>query len=105
MLARTRRYTHFIARTAVLAVAAAAFVVVSGLPAQAHAFYAAPPYYGSSCQTFSFGPLGYSTCSPSNIYYAHPSYDYSAYPYYYYAARGGSVVDEGAPGEGGNGHP
>lgn len=105
MLARIRRYTHLIARTAVLAVAAAAFVVISGLPAQAQAYYAAPRYYGSSCQMFSYGPPRYSTCRPPNRYYTYPSYNYSAYPYYYYAAHGGSVVDEGAPGEGGNGHP
>jgi hypothetical protein len=108
-----RRYLHMLARFvakrqlivgAAVVAAAAAFVVVSGLPAQAQVYYSAP-YYSSPCQMYSYGPYTYSTCSPSNTYYNYPYY-YGA-PYYYspYYGGGGSAVDPGSPGEGGSGHP
>jgi hypothetical protein len=93
MGARSRYRTRLIAFAAVFAVAAAAFVVVSGT-APAHAqtwyydYYYAAPAYQSNCSTFSFGGITYSNCPaypPSNVYYYTSPYDYvPAYgPTYY----------------------
>jgi hypothetical protein len=101
MTAYFHRTKNLIARAAALAIVAAAFVAMSGLPAQAQVFNSYPAYNG--CQTFSMGPFAYSSCNPYNTSYYSPYY-YYGYPYYYYGG-GGSVVDPGAPGEGGNGHP
>jgi hypothetical protein len=100
MAARWCRSKHWIARAAVLAVVAAAFVVAGGLPAQAQA-YSPYQYYGTQCQTYSYGGLTYNTCNPSNGYYNDP-YSYGPGPYYH-SPR---AIDRGAPGEGegSNGH-
>jgi len=80
MVARIRKTKALVTRVAVLALAAAAFVVVSGLPAEAQVLYSYPPY-GQSCQTFSFGVVSYTTCTP--VTYTAPNYYGYPGPYYY----------------------
>jgi hypothetical protein len=88
MVARIRKTKALVTRMAVLAVAAAAFVVISGLPAQAQVFYAYPPY-APSCQTFSFGVVGYTTCNPpATYYYPAPTYYAPPAPYYNHPYNG-----------------
>jgi hypothetical protein len=78
MVARIRNYKTLLARAAALTIIAAAFVVLSGLPAQAQVFYGNP--YGQSCQTYSFGVLGYTTCQPQpQTYYYGTPYDNNYY--------------------------
>jgi hypothetical protein len=101
MVARLRRNRRLIARVGALALAAGAFVAVSGVPAHAQVYYnpyySAPyspyytnPYYGNpysypygtSCQTLSFGALSYNSCPTQPYTYDTP---YSTpYTYYYY---------------------
>ncbi len=90
MVAASRYSRRLMARGAVFALIAAAFIAVSGLPAQAQTYYyytyPATPYYQSDCSTFSFGGLSYTSCSnPSTVYYQ-PAPTYYGYPYdnYYY---------------------
>jgi hypothetical protein len=100
MVARIRKNKALVTRIAVMALAAAAFVVVSGLPAQAQPYYNGNPYYGSSCQTYSFGIVGYTTCSPTP--YAAPYYynNYYAPAPYYYNYGGGPLPPMGHNHEG-----
>jgi hypothetical protein len=99
MVARFRKHGSTLARGAVLALAAGAFVALSGVPAQAQVVYSYPyygsPYYGNpyyynyraACDTFSFGVLSYSNCPyQPYTYYPAPYYGnyYAPYPHYYY---------------------
>lgn len=85
MVAAGRYSTRLIVRGAMFALIAAAFVAMSGLPAQAQGYYyyTSPPYpyYQSNCSTFSLGGLAYTSCS-NPVYYSSPVY--YGYPYNYY---------------------
>jgi hypothetical protein len=77
MVARIRYRKRAIARVALLTLAAAAFVFVSGLPAQAQGLYVdfslfpPAPAYQTDCQQFAYGGLIYTSCStPSYVYYS-----------------------------------
>jgi hypothetical protein len=89
VVARLRNKQHIIARVAIFALAAGAFVALSGLPAQAQVLYSYPYYgtpyynYGAACETFSLGVLAYSNCP---VYYTTPYYA-PYYPHTYYYSR------------------
>jgi hypothetical protein len=71
---------------AVFTVAAAAFIVLSGMPAQAqnlyldhyyNPYYYTAPAYTSNCTAFTVGSFSYSNCpayAPSTVYYTTPPY-------------------------------
>ncbi|HLY21928.1 MAG TPA: hypothetical protein VKT83_05625 [bacterium] len=93
MVAGTRYPKHVIVRGAALALIAAAFIAMSGLPAQAQVvyYYTYPPapVYQTSCSTVSLGVLSYMSCTnpPATVYSPAPAAPvYYGYPYnnYYY---------------------
>lgn len=105
MVAYGRYSKRLIMRGAMFALIAAAFVAMSGVPAQAavYYYYTYPPYpyYQSNCSTVMVGAIAYTSCrnpavySPSPVYYGYP-YDNYYYPsdryytrdyYYHYYGR------------------
>ena len=100
MVAHFRRKPHLMARAALLAVVAGAFVLFSGLPAHAQYViyqnqYPAPyPYYPNTtygqptCQTISYAGFTYTNC-PATVYTPSPYYtnfstpNVTPYTYYY----------------------
>lgn len=96
MVAGTRYSKHVIVRGAALALIAAAFIAMSGLPAQAQVVYYTTypqyppaPVYQSTCQTYSLLAFSYTSCTnpPATVYAPAPAAPvYYGYPYdnYYY---------------------
>ncbi|HKX16469.1 MAG TPA: hypothetical protein VJT33_00460 [bacterium] len=93
MVAVNRYSKRLSVRGAMVALIAAAFVALSGLPAQAQVYYYTypsyypypAPYYQSNCSTFAVGGLAYTSCSNPTVYYGYPynNYYYPVDRYYY----------------------
>lgn len=92
--------TSRVTRVTILALIAAAVVALSGFPAQAQPYYynyygqpyyGPQPYYGATCQTYSYNGATYSNCpqqpytyNQNPPYYQNPPYSSPYYTQYYF---------------------